>query len=394
MLPEVLKVSILDGAGIANPTLLELVENSPQLQMVGHGHDPENFLRQQQGEGADLILVYMDKDHSLPSWLEALISSLPTTAILLCSEEISPDFLLRAMRLGVREVLPLPLSPEEFSESLTRVRAARRRLSEATTSFGKMVVVTGNKGGVGTTTMAVNLAVALAKVQSGRVVLVDLGRPFPDVGNFLDRDPVYTIFDLIQNQEALDHAFMEKTIQSYDHNLALIHGIADFKEQDNINLAGLQKVFSMLRDTSKWIVVDLSHWLDELFLQVVQQADLVLMLTELTVPDLRNLGHFWTLLRQWQDVQGKVKLVVNRYQRGNGLNLGNLKQVLKEAAYFTLPSDYHHVNEAINRGIPLGTVSSKSKLWGSLQQLAGQIAQVHENAGAPLHRRRLGFLGL
>ncbi len=394
MLPEMLKVSILHGAGISNPALLNLVENSPQVRMVGSGQNPEEFMRQQQGEAADMILVYMDTDHSLPDWLESLTNSLPKTAVLLCSERMTPDFLLRAMRLGVREVLPLPLNPEDFIESVSRVRAARKRLSDVTTSLGKMLVVTGNKGGVGTTTVAVNLAVAMARMQSERVVLVDLGRPFPDVGNFLDQDPVHTIFDLIQNQEDLDHSFMEKAIQPYEQNLDVIHGISDFQDQDNLNLEGLQKVFSMLRTTFAWIVVDLSHWLDELFLQVVQQADSVLLLTELTVPDLRNLSHFWPLLRQWEFVQEKVKLVVNRYQRGNGLGLGNLEHVLKEKPYFTLPSDFQFVNEAINRGIPLVAVSPKSRLWLRLEELAQQITLVRKGKRAAASWRPLSFLGL
>ena len=184
---------------------------------------------------------------------------------------------------------------------------------------------------------------------------------------------MYTLFDLIQNQTNLDQAFLEKTIQPYEKNLALIHGISDFNDQDSIHLEGLRKVFTILKAHYRWVVVDLSHWLDDLFLQVVQDADLVLMMVELSVPDLRNLGHLWPLLRHWMQVQEKMKLVINRYDRGNGLNLGNLEQVLKQKAYFTLPSDYENVSEAINRGVPLANVAPKSKLCTSLEGLAQQL---------------------
>ncbi len=156
---------------------------------------------------------------------------------------------------------------------------------------------------------------------------------------------------------------MAKTIQPYEKNLDILHGIADFKDQDNINLEGLQKVFGILRGHYRWIIVDLGHWLDELFFRVVQEADLVLMLTELNVPDLRNLGQLWPLLRNWIPVQEKVQLVINRYDRTSGLSLGNLTQVLKQKAYFTLPSDYQNVSEAINRGVPLADMAGKSRLW-------------------------------
>ena len=165
-----------------------------------------------------------------------------------------------------------------------------------------------------------------------------------------------------------------------------------FNDQDNIDLEGLKKVFSLLKGTFRWVVVDLSHWLDELFLQVVQESDQVLMLLELTVPDLRNLGHLWPLLRNWHQVQEKVKLVVNRYDRGNGLGLGNLQQVLKQKAYYTLPSDYDALNEAINRGIPLASAAPKSKLWTSLEGLAQQIlSQTPRGEGAEKSQPRRRF---
>ncbi len=391
MLPEMLKVSILFGTGNPDPAVLELVENIPQVQMVGQSTNPEEFLEHKQGLAADLVMVYTDGDDSLPEWLETLPTSLPHTAVLLCSESMDPEFLLTAMRLGVREVVSLPLNQEELEKALQRIRASKKRLLEMSGVSGKMLVITGNKGGVGATTVAVNLSLALSRVQAERVVLVDLGRPYPDVGNFLDRESMYTLFDLIQNQENLDHIFMEKIVQPYEKNLALVHGISDFHDQDNINLEGLKKVFSLLKSRYRWVVVDLSHWLDELFLQVVQDCDQVLMLLELSVPDLRNLGHLWPLLRNWDQVQEKVKLVVNRYDRSNGLSLSNLQQVIKQKAFFTLPSDYQHINEAINRGIPLVGVAPKSKLWSGLEELAHRLVgqfQPAEGAGEVKPRRR------
>lgn len=373
MLPDLLNVSILSGSETPDPDLLRFLQEIPQIQILLQTKDPGEVMGQMQGAVADLVMVYLNGDDSLPRWLATLTATLPQTAVLLCSQKIEPDFLLEAMRQGVKEVVPLPLNREDLESAMDRVRASRRRLAEASGIIGKILSVTGNKGGAGATTVAVNLSVALARSQPGRVVLVDLGRPYPDVGHFLDRESMYTVFDLIQNQANLDRAFMEKTIQPYEKNLSLVHGVADFTDQDSLNLEGLKKIFTILKSHYHWVVVDLSHWLDELFLQVIQDSDLVLMLLELTVPDLRNLGTLWPLLRNWMPVHEKVKLVINRYDRGNGLNCGNLEQVLKQKPYFTLPSDYETASEAINRGVPLATVNPKSKFWTSLEGLARQI---------------------
>jgi pilus assembly protein CpaE len=391
MLPDMLNISILFGTGVPDPDFLKVLEDIPQVQMVAKAQHPEEVLEQRQGPVADLVMVYMNGEDSLPEWLETLTNSLPQTAVLLCSHKIDPDFLLKAMRQGVKEVVPLPLNQEELQAALDRVRVSRRRLSEATGAGGRILAVTGNKGGAGATTVAVNLAVFLARSQVGRVLLVDLGRPYPDVGNFLDRESMYTLLDLIQNQSNLDQSFMEKTIQPYEKNLALVHGVSDFHDQDSIHLERLKKVFTILKAHYRWVLVDLSHWLDDLFLQVVQDADLVLMLLELTVPGLRNLGRLWPTLRNWMQVQEKVKLVINRYDRGNPLSLGNLEQVLKQKAYYTLPSDHEPVNEAINRGVPLANIAPKSRLCTSLdglaQQLLGQL-QTGDEAREARSRRR------
>jgi pilus assembly protein CpaE len=278
MLPDILNVSILYGTGVPDPDFLKVLEDIPQVQMVAQAQSPEEVFGQKQGPVADLVMVYMNGEDSLPEWLETLTNGLPQTAVLLCSHKMDPEFLLKAMRVGVREVVPLPLNQEELEAAFNRVRASRRRLSEVTGAGGRILTITGNKGGVGATTIAVNLSVALARSQVGRVLLVDLGRPYPDVGNFLDRESMHTLFDLIQNQANLDQSFMEKTIHPYEKNLALIHGISDFNDQDNLDLEGLRRVFTILKAHYRWIVVDLSHWLDELFLQVIQDSDLVLML--------------------------------------------------------------------------------------------------------------------
>jgi len=121
------------------------------------------------------------------------------------------------------------------------------------------------------------------------------------------------------------------------------------------------------------VIVDLSHWLDELFLRVIGEADLVLLLTTLTVPDLRNLGNLWPVLREWQLVQNKMKLVVNRYEKGAGLTLRNLEQVVKDSAYATLPNDPEICLEAINRGVPLVRVAAHSKIWSGVKDLAQKL---------------------
>jgi pilus assembly protein CpaE len=370
---ENLTISVLFGTGVQRPEIQQVLESFPQLKLLEQTCDPKNYCSRHQGSWPDLVLVEMDGENTIPAWLEKLPQDLAKTPVLLCSHNREPEFLIRAMQVGIREFLPLPLNLPDLEAAVNRVWLSRRRHQTVEQTDGQVIVVTGHKGGSGGTTVAVSLAVALAELTTSNLALMDLGRPFPDVGNFLDLEPNYTILDLAQNLADLDQSFLQRIMQPFGTNLFVLHGIQDFREQDTVELEALGKIFKLLRSIYRYIIVDLSHWLDEFFLQVVMEADLVLMLTGLTVPDLRNLKRMWPSLLEWYPERRKIKLVVNRFDRVNGLQLKDLEQLLQQNVFATLPSDYSTMMETLNRGNPLGLTAPRSKLWKGMKTLAEQV---------------------
>ena len=193
------------------------------------------------------------------------------------------------------------------------------------------------------------------------------------MASFLDLEPSYTILDLCQNPIELDQSFINRTMQPFGDNLFVLHGCPNFREQENLEIESLGKIFDVLRQIYKYTIVDLSHWVDELMLRMIQEADLVLMLTGLSVPDLRNLKELWPTLLEDQRELRKIKLVVNRFDRSYGLVLRDVEQVVKQEVFATLSSDYPLMMEALNRGAPLGVIGPRSKLWRDLKALAEQV---------------------
>ena len=373
MQSENLTISVLFGTGVQRPEIQQVLENFPQLKLLEQTCDPKNYSSRHQGTWPDLVLVEMDGENTIPTWLEKLPQDLPKTPVLLCSHNREPEFLIRAMQVGIREFLPLPMTLPDLEAAVNRVWLSRRRHKTAEKIEGQVIVVTGHKGGSGCTTVAVSLAVAMSELTTSNLALMDLGRPFPDVGNFLDVDPNYTILDLAQNLADLDQSFLQRIMQPFGSNLFILHGIQDFREQESIELEAISKIFKLLRSVYRYVIVDLSHWLDEFFLQVVMEADLVLMLTGLTVPDLRNLKRMWPSLLEWYPERRKIKLVVNRFDRANGLQLKDLEQLLQQNVFATLSSDYLTMMETLNRGTPLGLTAPRSKLWKGMKALAEQV---------------------
>ena len=354
-----------------------LLESMPSLQVVAYAVDPEGFWSQPGVAGTDLVLVDLGGEADVPNWLEPITRNLPQATVLVCSTKLEPELLIRCMQLGVREVLPAPLERPKLEAALQRVKAVKKRFPQEQRQ-GRVVVVTGHKGGAGATAVAVNLAVAMAQKRPGQVALVDLGRPFPDVGNFLNLAPVHTLVDLVQNISRLDPTFITGAMQYHDSNISILHGPQDLKDNESIEPEALRQIFDIMRTMYEWVVVDLGHWLDHLYASTIQEADQVMLLTQITVPDLQNLKKLRALFRDWSLDPEKIKVVVNRYNKGNGLVLGDLQRVQQEPPYFTLPSDYSALMESINQGGPLVSVAPKSKLCGSFQQLARQVMQLPE----------------
>ncbi|MGO9176412.1 MAG: cellulose synthase operon protein YhjQ/BcsQ [Desulfobaccales bacterium] len=371
-----LNISIIYGDGLSFAPLSDLLNNLPLVEATEQFHDVEAFLRKGPENPPDSVVVYLNGLTTPPQWIETLCRKFPQVPVLACSEKLEADFLMRAMQLGVREILPLPLTREVLEGALQRVQLSKQRLATAHAQ-GDVVAVTGHKGGSGTTTIAINLAVALEELSAERCALVDLGRPFPDIGNFLDLDSTYDLGNVIHNLDSLDQSFFQRIMQPYANNLDILHGISDFKEQDSLDLEGVGRIFSILRGLYQYIVVDLGHLFDELFFRVFQEADLVLMLTEVNVPNIRNLRKLWPTLKDWDQGRKKLKVVVNRHYKGNDLGMRELERIIDEPPLAILTSDYHPLLEAMNKGVPLAEVRPSSQLYLGIKDVAQKIIRLH-----------------
>jgi pilus assembly protein CpaE len=370
-----LTISVLFGNGVERPEIKDTLDKLPQLKVLGQTSDPQSFISQYKNMALDVALVEMNGDSQIPNWLETLPQELPHTHVLLCSYNREPDFLIRAMQVGVREFLPLPLSKPDLEAALNRVCMTRKRTQTVSDRQGRIIAVTSHKGGAGSTMLAINLAEALGEATSERIALLDLGRPFPDVGNFLDQESDYSIVDLVHNVNTLDQSFIQRIMQPYGARLSILHGTSDFREQDSLELESLGQIFTIMRHMYQYIVVDLSHWLDELFLKVLTDADMVLMLTALTIPDLRNLKKLWPYILEWHQERRKIRIVVNRYDNSSGLQLRDLENLLQHPVFATLPHDYAALMQCLNQGTPLITTVPRSRLWRSIKEMVPKVEE-------------------
>jgi pilus assembly protein CpaE len=389
MKPKPISVSILESSQTSDPGLLQTLQSIPDLRLLEGARDPEAFLTLYEDKPPDLVLVELNGQAAIPVWLEKVIERLPRSKVFVCSQSRDPDFLIQVMKLRTGGFIPLPLHQEELRSAILQIRAERAKESEVSQS--QILAITGTKGGVGVTSVAVNLAVALAELLKGGVVLVDLARPFPHVGQFLNLQSTHTIRDLTESSESLDSLFMQKVIQKHPSGLDVVLGPQSFSSGAlSMEFTPfpepqlLKKVFSVLRSAYTWILVDLGSWLDSFYSQIIQAADQVLLVTELSVPDLRNLKIINALWYDWDIHGNNIKIVVNRYVKDYSLGLKDVQSISHQPVFFTLPDDREDVREAINQGMALGEQAPRSRLWRRFKDLAGELAaELERQTGKP-----------
>jgi pilus assembly protein CpaE len=399
-----LNVSVLYGTGLPNPEYRELLSSLDNLKILEEAGDPETFLAQHQEKSPDLALVDLNGNGAIPDWLEKIITRLPQTEVMVCSHSRDPDFLIRIMKLRAGGFLSLPLDRQELLATLERIRAERALRRDPIDS--QILAVTGTKGGAGTTSIAVNLAVALAEIMPGEVILIDLARPYGHVAQFLDLegsvtndkhlDVRHTIKDLLDNADNLDPMFVKKIILKHESDLEVLPGYLNYNLTAPMvpDFKAMAKIFTTLRSSYNWVVLDLGSWLDLFYIRLLQEADQILLVTELTLPDVKNAKIIRALFQEWGVEDHKLKILVNHYKKHYALGLKNLENIFLQPVACTLPHEYAPLMEAINQGETLAKMAPRSKLWCGMKELATDlVGQSRPGAERKQAASGLGLLG-
>ncbi len=392
MKSKLVNVSLLYGTGEPNPEYQEFFAALGNLRLLHESGDPEAFLAQSQEKNPDLVLVDLNGSGVVPSWLNRFINELSQTEVMVCSHSRDPDFLIQVMKLRAGGFIPLPLNRADFLATLDRIRAEKEQRRKP--GQNQILAVTGTKGGVGTTSIATNLAVALAEINPREVILVDLAKPFPQVGQFLDLKCSHTIMDLVKGADNLDQMFLQKIVQKHKSHLDVLLSYPNYLLHGHAgpDLAAMGKILTTLRAFYKWVVVDLGIWPDQCYARVLQDAEQILLVTELALPDLQNMKLIKALFQELGVDDAKVKVIVNHYSKNYALGLKDIKDIMSRPVLHTLPHEYSTLIEAINQGEALADLAPRSKLWRRLKELAEELVSQSESDAEAQDAAKPGLL--
>jgi len=315
----------------------------------------------------------------VPGTIRKLAASCPDTYVIVTGAGTAPALMSRAVAAGARGFLIKPYGVEdlvstvhEVVENARSVAQARPRVAPA--KRGRLLAVYSPKGGVGTTTTATNLAVALASRANARVALIDLDLQFGDVGAVLDLHSANSIAELIGHDD-LGLELIDETFVKHASGLRVLVAPDDLEAVPTIDPDEVIRLLEQLRPFFDYIVCDLWSSFEELTVGVLRAADRVLLVTTPELPALRNLQRVLNSVRPDVQLDEKVLVVANRFPGKTGLSREDMTKAVGRPIAATIPSEGVSVTDAINRGVSLLDTRLHVKIARNYHDLAAIITK-------------------
>ena len=297
---------------------------------------------------------------------------LVTSKIIITSVNYSTNTIIKALRLGAKEFLPKPV----LREDLVRVLSMLASISpENEVSQSKIITVYSNKGGIGKTTIAVNLAAELAKVTKDKVALVDLNLQLGDISTFLNLNPPFDVNYVIRRLIDKEENILIKGFEKYkDLSLYVLSDPSYIEQSESITTQQITTLFSALKKVFPYIVVDMSSNIDPISLKILDSSDWIMFTTIVNIPAIRNAQRCLNLFRSRKYPSNKVKIVINRYMENDEIKIEDIENTLGESVYWKIPNNYFTIMEAINKGVSISEVNAESNIGNSFRDFAAKVS--------------------
>lgn len=367
---ENIRVLIVDDLPETRENVRKLLQFESDIEVIGQAGTGEEAIEMAQQYEPDIILM----DINMPGIdgigaSQKITELVPSVQIIIMSVQSDPNYLRRAMMAGARDFLTKPFGGDELVAAIRRVHDKRPSIPVHTSktqrgsnanlpvesfdeeSEGKVIAVFSPKGGAGCTTIAINVAVALAR-HDHKTILVDGSLQFGDVAVMLNLKGGTSLADLSERGE-IDAELVNSVKQVHKSNLDVLLAPPTPEMADVVTEESLKALLSSLRQTYDFVIIDTSSYLTEKTLTMLDIADRIILITQQTLPSLKNASRFFDLTNSLEYEPEKVWLIVNQASEDQDISIKSIGDILKRPIVATLPLAETLVRTSANRGVPL-----------------------------------------
>lgn len=375
-MPGKLTVVVIDTEKSSRKTLRDLLDQQGNLEVacVAKGQD-EAFPAIRASKPHVLILELPGDSHKTLRWVERIKLEFPDISVFVSSADKSPDLVISAMRAGVQEFLSRPINSDELKKAINKVFKTREQTRAQVPTRGKVISVFSKKGGLGVTTLAVNLGSALARVAENKAALIDLDLQLGDVTSFLNLSPEYNILDVLNEDGGVDAVKLQSCMTRHESGVFVLPEPKNPADSENVSSSQINQIVRHLSSTFSYVVVDTPHNFDSKTLEVFELSDHVIVVVVPNFSSIRAAKRTLGVFKQLGYPRDKVRVVVNRAGKKDSVKVDDVEKTLRYPVSWVIPNNYPVAIDAVNSGVPLVNHKGDSNLAKSILELANDIPE-------------------
>lgn len=360
------------------------------VRVVSEPDTPDALASEIQQSNINIVFFHLDPDSaSVCEVIEHVSTSSPELALIAMSKDSTPQAILAPMRAGCDQFVCMPVDPDDLAAAVARV--ASKRL--ATERKSRCICVTGASGGVGTTSIASNLALELGSLTGQPCALVDMDFQFGDLAVNFDCSPQFTFFDLANAGASLDESILLRSLMEVPGNVSLLARPSEIQQSETIGPDTVHRVVELLSKCFANVVIDVPTGICARNLAAFSQADRILIVCQLLVPAIRNTKRLYDALIQEGVRESYVGVVVNRGDSSGGrVTMKDIEDILKKPVFASIPNDYEFVARSLDFGQPIAAVEKQNPVRSAIREIAERVLGDDDQSAVKAESRK-GFFG-
>lgn len=353
---------------------LQSIDSSRQVLWFDDGL--ENLALAATREHPDLVIMEgLSNEENKLKVLEQFSLRYPNVALIILCENASSEFLMGAMRSGVKDVLHLPLVMSELQLTVGRIEAKLKK-ADPMQKRAKVIAFVASKGGSGATFLACNLGYVLAATNEAKVALLDLNLQFGDAALFVsDHVPANTLANVTANISRLDASLLTSSMVQVLPNFGVLAAPEDAEHAQDVKPEHIEALLKLTSAQYDYVIMDIGRTLNATSVKALDHADLIFVVLQQTLPFIRDSKRLIHALQSLGYTKDKVHLIVNRYEKGGDIRLEDVEATLGMKVFKTIPNSYEAVSASVNQGVPMMKIARHDPVTKALQEVAQKLTE-------------------